>query len=864
VQWVSKAAEPASSAGAGAAARELAKRWQQARRDLQACFAVWPDAFEGAAALLKASPLDAGVQEAAAEILQLASILQPGSSSSSLAPGSASSPAAPATPEHAATPEAELPDMTTLTVPELVQWIAKAAEHGSGAVTAAAAATMQLAAMFVGIIPLAAAAAARCQARKDLQAAFAECPGAFKGAVVLLKADSLDASVQKAAAAIIHEAVLQHPSNASSFLGCEGALDSLAHLLSNNDAGIRGQAVCSLWSLSSCGNTACAAIVAQAGILVRLPLLLADPVEDVSRNTTQLVQTLASRQPDHQSLLGKPDIILPLANLLSSNDDVTQNWAAGALQALAAAAEAKDIIGGQTDAIKQLLARALGGDSFYSVRALQAIVQDHPVNTRVLHTACTLEGVLQALCGASSAAAAAGAGAAAPPSTEHQAGAASLLLLLLKTDRSLVATLVQQMSASPTILQALVGIVDTAGMDWYALQAAEMLQLVGDTAAMRPSIQQAASTLINSSNSAARRAAARLLSHIALGYAEQCFIIDSTDEQDGKLPFWQDMSTLFAEVEQPISAMYASDGLQTLVGLLQHTDPDIRQQAARNLMWLVTGYASGTVMKVMQTAGMHSRLLRLLTDDCAELRRQAAEMLGNLGKTEGTTAFYTAAGGGEAREAAIALLALLNDLVPEVRKEAMVALGHCFHHYSACAAVEQQHGAVDKLVQYLSSEDAGMREKAAFTYANLCVHSTSAATVGKPSTVSLLLAKLDSSYLIIHNGESEQAARALGNLVTNREIADAVYRMLEAMTTLQKLVAVSGIEAAQPGVSWKLREQAQRALYNINLSGRASGVTTSTGTTEFTADEKNPSKQMLDNAADVAVMLAGTVKAASS
>jgi hypothetical protein len=435
------------------------------------------------------------------------------------------------------------------------------------------------------------------------------------------------------------------------------------------------------------------------------------------------------------------------------------------------------------------------------------------------------------------------------------------------------------MSASPQSLEALVGIVDACITSWYAGQAAEILQLVGDSAAMRPSIQQAALALINSSNSIARSAAAGLITHSALGYAQQCFIVESTHKQDGKLPFWQDISTLFAEVEEPISAMYASDGLQTLVELLQHTDPDVRQQAARSLiqmvtgyasatimkvMQMVTGYASATIMKVMQTAGMHGRLLRLLQDECAELRRQAAEMLGNLCRTddtEGTKAFYTAARGDEVREAVVALLALLGDPVPEVRKEAMVALGHCCNHYAACAAMEQQRGAVDRLVQYLSNEDAGMREKAAFTFANICVHSTSADTVGKPSTVSLLLAKLDGSYLIIHEGESEQAARALGSLVNNAAIARVVRGMPKAMATLQQLAAVPGTEPAQPGVSWKLREQAERTLENISLSGMASGVTISTGTTAFTADDKNPSKQMLDNAADVAVKQAGKVDA---
>jgi guanyl-specific ribonuclease Sa len=191
--------------------------------------------------------------------------------------------------------------MTTLTVPELLQWIAKAGEAASSADAGAAAAAMELAARCASR-----SSAAASQARKDLQAAIVECPDAFRGAVVLLQADSLDAGVQKAAATIVRGAVFQHPSNASSFLGCEGALDSLANLLSSSNAGILEQAVWSLWGLSTAGSTACVAIVAHAGILRCLPLLLADPYEDVGSKTASLVEYLADGSQVISLCLARP------------------------------------------------------------------------------------------------------------------------------------------------------------------------------------------------------------------------------------------------------------------------------------------------------------------------------------------------------------------------------------------------------------------------------------------------------------------------------------------------------------------------------------------------------------------------------
>jgi HEAT repeat protein len=276
-------------------------------------------------------------------------------------------------------------------------------------------------------------------------------------------------------------------------------------------------------------------------------------------------------------------------------------------------------------------------------------------------------------------------------------------------------------------------------------------------------------------------------------------------------------------------------------------------------MRIITSYASAVIMQVMQTAGVHRRLLQLLQDECAELRRQAAEVLGNLGRAEpqsSSGAFYTA--GEQMTEAIQALLVAVADAVPEVRKAAVVALGHfCYgvdeglaRSYPACNIIAQQPGAVDKLVQLLSSEDAGMREKAAFTISNLCLGDAAARAVGTPSTIALLLSKLEDSVVKVYKGESELAASAIANLVVCSDIARAVYGMPEAMATMRRLAAA---QYDDPSISWELRREAERALKNISIRDRASGVSTSHSTTSFTADNKDPSQQMVDNAAEVAV-----------
>jgi hypothetical protein len=255
---------------------------------------------------------------------------------------------------------------------------------------------------------------------------------------------------------------------------------------------------------------------------------------------------------------------------------------------------AKDFIGQHTQAIQQLVTQTLRNEfSSFSVEALREIVKGHAANTQVLHASCKLEDALQVLFGPD---AAMSIDVAATSITEKQMAAVELLLLLLETDAALVTSLARHLKASPHTLEVIVMIVDDEMDTWPAspqrAAAAQVLQLVGDCSSLGPSIQHAAAALVNSSNSEARSIAAGLIERSALGFAQQCsdaaaaaaaqaIVVSAGDSNtaDAKQP--PALGTADALNEQPASRpAYSSDGLQTLVSLLQHTDEDIRKQAA--------------------------------------------------------------------------------------------------------------------------------------------------------------------------------------------------------------------------------------------------------------------------------------------